>query len=77
MVLEKILNKTKKMKKLTANLSAMLITCGLIASSSGCSKKCGECPSGQYLVVDNPKSNQCYCCPDGTEYDSNTKTCKY
>ena len=71
MNLEKI---SKQIKKPILNLFAILITGSFM---TGCSKKCGECPSGQYLVVDNPKEKQCYCCPDGTRYDSGTGTCKY
>ena len=77
MILEKILNATKKMKKLAPSLLAIFIADGFIVSLSGCSKKCGECHPGQYRVVNNPKKGQCYCCPNDTKYNSQTGTCDY
>ena len=64
------------MKKLTPVLLAIFIAGNFMISLPGCAKKCGDCPSGQTLVIDNPKENQCYCCPDGTSYDATTGTCQ-
>jgi hypothetical protein len=40
-------------------------------TATGCFKKCSSCPTGYYLAVDNPKSNECVCCPNGTVYGNN------
>ena len=69
------ISKIKETKKLTALLFGMIMAGSSVVYLPSCSKKCGECPSGQYLVVDNPKEKQCYCCPDSTNYDASTGMC--
>jgi hypothetical protein len=47
----------------------LAVVLGSIAvSTTGCFKKCTNCPAGYYLAVDNPKANECVCCPNGTTY---------
>jgi len=74
MNLEKV---SKVSKKPVSSLLAILVAGSFMASISSCAKECGECPSGQYLVVNNAKDKQCYCCPDDTVYDQKTGTCQY
>ncbi len=65
------------MKKFIPVYLLISLTAIAIISLSSCVKKCEDCPSGYYRVVDEPKEGNCYCCPDGTKYDESSGDCYY
>ncbi len=65
------------MKKNNFFLFLVLTGFATVLLTTSCTKKCNECPSGYYLAVDKPEDDNCYCCPDGTTYNSETGYCEY
>lgn len=59
-----------------SKITSVLFFSLLLATLISCGKKCGECPEGMHLSVDEPKEKNCICCPNGQEYNAALGHCE-